>query len=149
MKYVETEIVFREIPNKVTLAINVSGCPYKCKGCHSPHLQKYIGTDLNEKEIDKLLKKYKGVECICFMGGDAFQSELNKLLRYIKYRYNILTGWYSGSDRLSEYIEYKNLDYYKIGSYKEELGPLSCESSNQALYGITHSNSLNLIKMYK
>ena len=65
------------------------------------------------------------------------------------YKYDILTGWYSGSDKLSMHIDYKNLDYYKIGSYKEELGPLNCKETNQALYGITHSNSLNLIKMYK
>lgn len=27
MKYVDTKIVFQELPNEITLAINISGCP--------------------------------------------------------------------------------------------------------------------------
>lgn len=38
LKYVDTAIVFSEIPDEVTLAINISGCPNKCKNCHSQYL---------------------------------------------------------------------------------------------------------------
>ena len=34
LKYVNTGIVFQEIPDEVTLAINISGCPCHCPGCH-------------------------------------------------------------------------------------------------------------------
>ena len=35
LKYVNTGIVFQEIPDEVTLAVNISGCPCRCHGCHS------------------------------------------------------------------------------------------------------------------
>ena len=38
MKYVSTEVVFVEIPNEITLAINISGCKIRCPDCHSKYL---------------------------------------------------------------------------------------------------------------
>ena len=35
IKYVIDEVVFREFPDEVTLALNISGCPNHCPGCHS------------------------------------------------------------------------------------------------------------------
>lgn len=43
MKYVDTKIVFQELPNEITLAINISGCPCACIGCHSSYLSQDIG----------------------------------------------------------------------------------------------------------
>ena len=42
MKYVDTKIVFQELPNEITLAINISGCPCACIGCHSSYLSQDI-----------------------------------------------------------------------------------------------------------
>ena len=42
---------------------------------------------------------------------------------------------YSGDDNIDINLFY-NLDYYKIGSYKEELGPLNKKTTNQKLYRI-------------
>jgi anaerobic ribonucleoside-triphosphate reductase activating protein len=53
LKHCETDIVFREFPDEVTLAVNISNCPHRCKGCHSPHLQTDCGTELTEKELEK------------------------------------------------------------------------------------------------
>lgn len=47
IKYYNTDIVFQEIPGEVTLAINLTRCPFKCKGCHSTHLQQDIGEELD------------------------------------------------------------------------------------------------------
>lgn len=38
LKYVNTDIVFQEFPDEVTLAINLSNCPCHCPGCHSSYL---------------------------------------------------------------------------------------------------------------
>ena len=38
LKYVNTAVVFQEIPDEVTLAINISGCPCRCPGCHSHNI---------------------------------------------------------------------------------------------------------------
>ncbi len=71
LKYTDYDIVFQEIPDEVTLAVNLSGCPHRCKGgCHSPHLQQDIGEELNEEAISRLLQLYEhSITCICFMGG--------------------------------------------------------------------------------
>ena len=38
LKYVNCGIVFQEIPDEVTLSINISNCPCHCPGCHSNYL---------------------------------------------------------------------------------------------------------------
>ena len=38
MRYSGLQIVFQEIPNEISLAIHFTGCPLKCKGCHSNDL---------------------------------------------------------------------------------------------------------------
>lgn len=45
-KYLDTQIVFAEIPDEITLAINITNCPFRCPDCHSPELQRNIGKDL-------------------------------------------------------------------------------------------------------
>ena len=47
LKYVNTGIVFQEIPDEVTLAINISNCPCHCPGCHSHYLWEDIGLPLD------------------------------------------------------------------------------------------------------
>ena len=47
LKYADYDIVFQEIPNEVTLAINISNCPNRCVGCHSPYLMEDVGEELN------------------------------------------------------------------------------------------------------
>ena len=47
LKYVNTDIVFQEIPDEVTLAINISNCPCHCPGCHSHYLWEDIGLPLD------------------------------------------------------------------------------------------------------
>ena len=79
MKYVNTQIVFQEIPNEVSLAINISNCPCKCLNCHSSYLAEDIGEELNIESLSNLIFKNKGITCICFMGGDAQPEYLNKL----------------------------------------------------------------------
>ena len=51
IKYVpeDTQVVFAEIPDEVSLAINISCCPHRCPGCHSPYLQKDYGVELDEE----------------------------------------------------------------------------------------------------
>ena len=46
LKYVNTDVVFQEIPDEVTLAINISNCPCHCPGCHSRYLWEDIGLSL-------------------------------------------------------------------------------------------------------
>ena len=49
IKYTDTQIVFSEIPDEITLAINISNCQNNCPGCHSPYLKQNIGKELTTK----------------------------------------------------------------------------------------------------
>ena len=71
LRYYNFDIVFQEIPDEVTLAINLTCCPNRCKGCHSPHLRQKIGPELTTSELDSIILRYKNeITCVCFMGGD-------------------------------------------------------------------------------
>ena len=38
LKYLDTMVTFSEIPDEVTLCINLTNCPYHCPDCHSKEL---------------------------------------------------------------------------------------------------------------
>lgn len=77
LKYVGYDIVFREIPDETTLAINISNCPCHCPGCHSSYLAEDIGEPLTITRIEKLINENKGITAICFMGGDNDPKLIN------------------------------------------------------------------------
>lgn len=136
LKYVDTKIVFQEIPDEVTLAINISNCPCQCKGCHSSYLAQDIGTELTFNEVRKLIKKNSGISCIAFMGGDSEPKRINALASFVTNHYQLKVAWYSGRQELSKDIELRNFDYIKLGPYIEELGPLSSRTTNQRFYRV-------------
>lgn len=137
MKYCETAITFSEVPDEVTLCINISNCPCHCKGCHSAYLAEDIGEELTFEVLDSLIKKNKGITCVAFMGGDAEPATINDLASYVKESYpNIKTAWYSGRQELSKDIEIKNFNAIKLGPYIEELGPLNSKTTNQKFYEV-------------
>lgn len=145
IKYVDTLIGFREIPNEITLCINISNCPNNCPGCHSSWLLKDEGTPLTYVELKSLIKKNKGITCICFMGGDREPWEIQRLAKLIKEDYDIKVGWYSGKDKMWEGINLIYFDYVKIGSYKKEFGPLDIPTTNQILYKVIHTEVSTVI----
>ena len=81
LKYVNTAITFSEVPDEITLCIEISGCPIHCPACHSKHLWEDIGTEITTEELDKFINT-PGITCICFMGGD---QDLDNLLNISKY----------------------------------------------------------------
>lgn len=137
LKYVDAKVVFAEVPDEITLAINISNCPCQCKGCHSSYLAQDIGTELTFNEVRKLIKKNSGISCIALMGGDAEPDKINTLASFIINHYNsIKVAWYSGRQELSNSIDLSNFDYIKLGPYKEEFGPLNSMTTNQRFYKV-------------
>ena len=99
MKFVDTAVVFSEIPDEVTLAINISECPIKCPDCHSKYLWENIGKTLDGSSLNSLIKKNEGISCVCLMGGDADVPYVMSLFSYIKKSYpELKTAWYSGQN---------------------------------------------------
>lgn len=135
LKFVDTKIVFQEVPNEISLAINISNCPCNCPGCHSAYLAEDIGTKITEKIFHDLIDKHQGITCVLFMGGDAEPEEVN-YFALISKAYNLKVAWYSGRQELSEMIELENFDYIKLGPYIEDLGPLNSKTTNQRFYEV-------------
>ncbi|HHU27164.1 MAG TPA: anaerobic ribonucleoside-triphosphate reductase activating protein [Bacteroidales bacterium] len=141
LKYVDYDIVFQEIPDEVTLAINLSNCPHRCVGCHSPHLRSDIGEVLTETALAALISKYENsITCVCFMGGDAVPDELCHLAGFIRERWdgNIKTAWYSGNNSLQDERFKRCFDYIKLGEFIQSLGGLNKKTTNQRLYRVTN-----------
>lgn len=137
LKYVDAEVVFAEIPDEITLAINISNCPCHCEGCHSSYLAEDIGEPLDLQHLTDLIDKNKGITCVCIMGGDANPSEVDDIAQDIKEYYpELKVGWYSGRQELSKEIDLYNFDYVKLGPYIKDKGPLNCKTTNQVLLEI-------------
>ena len=134
LKFKEVKVVFREIPEEITLSINITNCPIKCKDCHSKHLWENIGSDLTITKLNHLITENEGISCVCFMGGDSDTNYLNNLAKYIKSNYDIKVGWYSGQDSIDNMINLEYFDYIKIGHFNGK--PLNDKDTNQRLYRI-------------
>ena len=146
VKYVkeDTSVVFSEIPDEVTLAINISNCPHHCKGCHSPYLRKDIGEELTTEVLDELIKKNDGITCVCFMGEGNDVEGIIALALYVKQKYGVkykLALYYGGeffNPTLYHLDSQFAFDYIKVGPYKEECGPINKKTTNQKLYRIVN-----------
>lgn len=137
LKYVDTLVSFQEIPDEISLCINISNCPNNCPGCHSAYLKDDIGTPLTYTELMRILKDIRGITCVCFMGGDKEPWEIQRLAQFVKEK-GLKVAWYSGKQELHEDIRLANFDYVKLGPYIEELGPLTSPTTNQVMYKIDH-----------
>jgi len=135
LKFANFDIVFQEVPDEVTLAINISNCPNQCPGCHSKYLWDNVGYDLDMESLETLVGKYKsGITCVCFMGGDAAPQEVAYLARQLKSRHdNLKMAWYSGKNELPQNVSVDHFDYIKVGRYVAELGPLDSATTNQRM----------------
>lgn len=144
LKYVDTEVVFRELPDEITLAINISNCPCNCPGCHSSYLSQDIGIPLTIESLENLIEKNPGISAICFMGGDSNPKEISKLAKYLKEdsKHYLAVGWYSGRQELSNEIDLEYFNFIKLGPYIESLGGLDKETTNQKMYLVSPGQEL-------
>ena len=137
LKYVDSKVVFAEIPDEITLAINISNCPCHCEECHSPYLADDIGEPLDLQHLTDLIDSNRGITCVCIMGGDANPSEVDDIAQDIKEYYpNLKVGWYSGRDYISKDIDMSNFNYIKYGHYDKDKGPLNGKTTNQVMLEI-------------
>lgn len=134
LKFIDVAVVTEEIPTEISLAVEITNCPHKCEGCHSPQLRENIGTLLSSDAMDFLLKKYPYISCFLFMGGDSDHKSIAKAADYIRSK-GYKTAMYSGDDVIDKELM-SHLDYYKVGSYQKAHGPLNWKSTNQHLYAI-------------
>ena len=132
MNYSYPQVVLQEVPDEISLALSISGCPLRCKGCHSTETYELsFGQELTISVLDTLLLKHKHISCVLFYGGEWDSFTLIKFLKYIKSK-NLKTCLYTGYEfeDISNLI-LENLDYIKVGKYKKQLGGLASNNTNQ------------------
>ena len=145
LKYVDTLVSFSEVPDEITLCINITGCKIGCKNCHSPYLAEDIGNILNLQALTSLIDSNSGITCVCIMGGDANPSKVDDIAQDIKEYYpKLKVAWYSGRQELSKDINLNNFDFIKLGPYIEELGPLNSKTTNQRFYKIENNKLIDI-----
>lgn len=144
VRYHNFDVVFAEVPGETTLAVNITGCPNRCPGCHSPHLIADQGDVLDDDTLRALLERYgRSITCVCFMGGDAAPLEIARLAGVVReFRPSLKTGWYSGRPELPAGLDPRAFDYIKLGPWDEVRGPLSSPTTNQRLYRIASDGQM-------
>ena len=148
LKYLNTQVTFSEVPDEITLCINITGCKIGCKNCHSSYLAEDIGGELNSFSLKELISNNKGITCICFMGGDSNPLEVDALAQWVKINYPIKTAWYSGRQELSKEINLNNFNFIKLGPYIEDLGPLNSKTTNQRFYKIEEGKLIDITNLF-
>ena len=152
LRFVSYDIVFQEIPGEVTLAINLSNCPYRCEGCHSPWLRENAGEVLNEDSLSGLIEKYgSAITCICFMGGDGTPQKVAYLAAFIRRKTvgQIKVGWYSGRNTFPSTCSLYSFDYIKLGPYIGRLGGLDSETTNQRFYRVDDGKLVDITSVFR
>ena len=149
LKYVDTKVTFSEVPDEISLCINITGCKVGCKGCHSPYLAEDIGEPLDLQNLTNLIDTNKGITCVCIMGGDANPSEVDDIAQDIKEYYpELKVAWYSGRQELDKEINLKWFDFLKLGPYIEELGPLNSKTTNQRFYKVVNDELIDITSVF-
>ena len=76
------------------------------------------------------------------MGGDRREEQILYLASYIKEVFpKLKIAWYLGRETLDICLNYKNIDYIKLGPYNKEFGGLDNPKTNQKMFYFKHINN--------
>ena len=132
VKFDSTLVTFTEVPDEIALCINCTCCPLHCKGCFEPWLRENRGEELTKRGLKELMDKHPHITCVCFMGGINDYPRLFELTNFI-HSLGKKVALYSGHDFMDSNLSLV-LDYYKVGPYRPECGPLNETTTNQKFY---------------
>ncbi len=143
LRFHNIQIVLQEVPDQISLCFNITGCPLRCRGCHSPFLWKEgSGEMLSDEVFISYIEKYKSmISCVLFMGGEWEETDLIQKLIIAK-QYGLNTCLYSGYDNISQNIK-NHLTWLKTGTWIAELGGLDSPTTNQKFVEIASGGVLN------
>jgi len=144
MNYSYPQQTFQDVPDEIALALSISGCPLRCKGCHSTETyDPNFGEKLTIEVLTTLISKFKHTSCILFYGGEWDLIELTKMILYVK-TLNLKVCLYTGHN-LSFFTDdfIHLLDYIKVGKFIKSKGNLTNPKTNQRFYEITNDILIN------
>ena len=135
MLVADYDIVFQEVPDETTLALNISDCPHHCPGCHSAYLWQPVGDELKEEWLEIMLKRYPYLTCVSIQGGDRDYHEVERVAEWV-HKHGVKTCWYTGFRSLPSDLQLEHFDFVKVGPYIEALGGLKSKTTNQRFYRV-------------
>ena len=145
MRFTQARLVFQEVPDEISLAFLITGCPVRCPGCHSAASWKEnSGTDLTIEALEALLVRHARVlTCVVFLGGEWHEPELLELLDHIRTR-GFKTCLYTGLEEREVPMSIRaRLDFLKVGPYRAERGGLQDPNTNQKFIDLRDGKTLN------
>ena len=130
---------FCEVPDKIGVYIPLTGCRIRCPECNSKWLWEFSGKELTTDVMDDILSHHKDAEVVILGGGHDYDM-LETMFKHIKSK-GLLTCWYTGHNKLQDWMPLKYLDYIKIGSYQGK--PLNDPETNQRFYELRHAYDID------
>ncbi|XOV79865.1 MAG: anaerobic ribonucleoside-triphosphate reductase activating protein [Aestuariibacter sp.] len=137
------QILFQEVPDEISLAFTVCGCPLRCEGCHSMDTWSLNnGSELTNELFKNHIQNYQSlVTCVLFFGGEWHSEALIEKLRYAR-NHQLKTCLYTGLERIPNRIS-AHLSYLKTGRWIKELGGLDSPFTNQRFVDLDNNKLLN------
>ena len=108
-------VVLEEVPDRVTLAVDITNCQGHCEGCHSPYLRGNFGEELTPERIDALIADNFGVNCFLFLGEGADVDALLALVKHLntacpKMEVALYSGLPHTDDRVWDWFDYVKIE---------------------------------------
>lgn len=143
LKFTVEQVVWQEVPGEVSLAFTISGCPLRCKGCHSSAARNSsAGQLLTPEYFLARLHQYQGlISCVLFLGGEWRPADLMVLLR-IACDQQLKTCLYTGCEDIAPNL-LPYITYLKTGPWVAELGGLNSPTTNQRFIDVRTQENLN------
>ena len=152
LKYLEFGLSHLEVPGERSISIYISGCDNHCPNCHYPELQSPDEGLPLKKHISDIIELYRSqASCVCFLGeGANTEEDREELVNHAVAagRAGLKTCLYSGRDTLIE-PWMQVFDYIKLGSYKEQFGPLSSPKTNQRMFMKCESEYIDITHWFQ
>lgn len=139
----QVNITLSELPNYISLVLQVPGCQQSCPGCHSKELRDInSGEDFSLEEFKAILNKYRGkLSGVVFLGGEWFSDFIYFLEEAQDNR--LKTCLYTGKEELEDTKILKYLDFIKYGPWIQEKGGLDSKTTNQRFINVKTNEKLN------
>ncbi|WP_299002877.1 anaerobic ribonucleoside-triphosphate reductase activating protein [uncultured Shewanella sp.] len=141
--FFDVQVVFQEVPDEVSLALTICGCPLRCEGCHRDDIwDPFQGTPLTTHFFKQLLAQYDGlITCVVFFGGEWQPTKLIPLLKLAQ-QVGLKTCLYTGMSKIPQRIK-QYLTYLKTGAWQSNLGGLNSKITNQRFINVNENQLLN------